>query len=133
MATLTREEQARVDEWTALKQQRAAGQYVSDYDLTRAETIAANQIKNAELREQRLKGQEATRQAEAARVQAEQEARHQAAQEAYKRVARARFPGDDEQFQQAWPQLLREWQIRQATAEMDAATASTRQFVRKHF
>lgn len=133
MATLTREEQARVDEWTTLKQQRAAGQYVSDYDMEQAEQIAAFQYKNAEIREQRLKEQEAARQAEAARVQAEQDARHQAAQEAYKRVARAHFPGSDKEFEAAWPDVLKAWQVRQAAASEAEALVAQRAMIRKYF
>ena len=51
---------------------------------------------------------------------------------AYKRAVRRRFPGTDAEFAAAWPEILKQWQIRQALGDDDDATRYARQLYR-HF
>ena len=127
MATLNTYEQARIDEYEALQARRRRGALVSDASLEQAREIADNQRRNAEVREERRAQQQAEEDAQAAARQAKHDAAALQAQEAYRRVAQATFPGTSEQFEAAWPELLRAWQLRNTAGSMDAMIEQKRQ------
>lgn len=129
MATLNRDEQARVDRAEQLKREyRTGSRSVTDHDLAEAEQLAAYAVANAEARErqeQRLQAEEA---AKTAARQAERDTAALAAQEAYLRQARASYPGTEAQWQQDKDDLLRQWRLRNAVgADMDALVARKRE------
>jgi hypothetical protein len=75
---------------------------------------------NAEAREQLQAQRQAEIDALAAATQAKRDAQALAAQEAYKRTARATFPGTQAQFDAVWPDLLKAWQIRNTADDQSA-------------
>jgi hypothetical protein len=75
---------------------------------------------------QNAKARAAAKAAEDARVEAAQQARIDAQIADYKTKARAAWLGDQASFDSAWPDILRQWQIDQARATMDAAHAAVR-------
>ncbi len=119
-ATLNQFEQARIDEYEALQARRRRGEYVNDAALERAREIAGNMERNAEAREERRAQLQADEDAQAAARQAKHDAAALQAQEAYRRVAQATFPGTAQQFEAAWPELLRTWQLRNTAGTLDA-------------
>ncbi len=126
MATLNRDEQARVDRVAELEARRRAGdQSISDFELNRARQIAAQQRQNAELREERIAQIQADRAAQATAHQLAADQQAEAAQEAFLRQARLDYPGTAAEWEQDKPEILRQWRIRNAvdasTVEAEAA------------
>jgi hypothetical protein len=64
--------------------------------------------------------------AEDARGEAQQQARIDAKIADYRAQMRGAFPGNDAQFDAAWPRILEQWQIDQARAQLDATMAQHR-------
>ena len=120
MATLNRDEQARVDRVAELEAKRRTGGYVSDYELEQARQVAEQQRQNAELREQRITQLQADKAAQAAAHQLEADQQAQAAQAAFLRQARLDYVGTEDQWQQDKDEILRQWRIRNAV-EAEAA------------
>ncbi len=119
-ATLNTYEATKIAEYEDLQAKRRRGEFVSDTALERAREIAGNMERNAEARERRLAQLQADEDAKAAARQAKRDAEMLQAQEAYKRLARSTFPGTQAQFDAAWPELLRAWQIRNTASDQDA-------------
>jgi hypothetical protein len=133
MAPLTAQEQATVDTAATMRAHRTNGtRPIGDQELERAELEATWAVRNAEIRAARQTEREAAQAAEAARTQEAHAARVQAAQDAYKRQARLTFPGSDQDFEQAWPEILKVWQLRQLAADESEASRSQRTLYR-HF
>ena len=123
MATLNQDEQAKVDALAALEQAKWNGEPVWDGDLKQARWLAEHAEANAEARERFQQQRKAEEDAENARRQARRDAEVLAAQDAYKRTARATFPGTQAQFEGAWPDILRAWQVRNTAGDADALIA----------
>ncbi len=124
MATLNQDEQAKVDALAALEQAKWNNErYVFDGELATARQLAAYAEANAEARERTQQERKAAADAENARRQARRDAEVLAAQDAYKRTARATFPGTQAQFEGAWPDILRAWQVRNTAGDADALIA----------
>jgi hypothetical protein len=127
MATLNTDEQAKVDRLAELEQHRRHGtQFVSDDQLERARELAAYAERNAEARARLQAQRQAEIDAKNAAHQARRDAEVLAAQEAYKRTARATFPGTQAQFDAAWPALLQQWQLRNTVTDTEAVVAEKR-------
>ncbi len=126
-ATLNTYEATKIAEYEDLQAKRRRGEYVSPGALERAREVAANMERNTEAREQRLAQLQADEDAKAAARQAKRDAEMLQAQEAYRRVAQATFPGTAEQFEAAWPELLRAWQLRNTAGTLDAMIEQKRQ------
>ncbi len=107
-----------------LEQQKAEGMNISDARLTEAREQVARDVGHAAAIERALAEQQAQADAELQRVEERRRALVQAAQEAYKRLARSQWPGTQAQFDAAWPELLRDWQMRQTTDATAALAAS---------
>ncbi len=127
MAPLNQYERDRIAEFEALQAKRRRGEYVNDAALEKAREIAANMERNAEAREERRAQLQADEDAQAAARQAKHDAAALQAQEAYRRVAQATFPGTAQQFEAAWPRLLEEWQLRNTAGTLDAMIEQKRQ------
>ncbi len=126
MAPLNESEQAKVDALAALEQAKWNNEPVWDGDLKQARWLAEHAEANAEARERRQAELKAEKEAEAAKHQARRDAEVLAAQDAYKRTARATFPGTQAQFNAAWPDLLKAWQIRNTASGLDEAAERKR-------
>lgn len=131
---LNRDEQARVDRVAELEQHRRDGtRYVDDYELNEAKKVAEMARTNAKLRAERLAELDAQYKAQAAATASAQQARVEAEIDAYKRQARAVFPGTAAQFEASWPKILEAWQMQQSLDALGAAHASTRSIIRGAF
>jgi hypothetical protein len=128
MATLNQDEQATVDAYTELERAVRYGErHRDEQQLASFRQRAEWAQNNAEAREQFQQQRKAEKDAEAAAAQARHEARALEAQEAYKRTAQATFPGTQAQFDAAWPDLLKAWQIRNTASDMNALIERKRQ------
>jgi D-tyrosyl-tRNA(Tyr) deacylase len=128
MATLNADEQAKVDRYNELERAQRYGERPRDAaQLEHARVLAENAQRNAETRERVLAERQAEKAADAAKHQARRDTEVLAAQEAYKQTARVTFPGTPAQFDAAWPELLRAWQIRKTATDMDALVERKRQ------
>lgn len=92
----------------------------------------AMRAQNELARRERVKRQEEEKAAEEAKVQARIDAENQAKIDAYRQQVEARWVGTRESFLEAWPELLRQWQIDQARAgvsgQYDAVRARVKGF-----
>ena len=86
----------------------------------------AIRAQNELAKRQNAKARASAKAAEDARVEAAQQARIDAQIAAYKAQARGAWIGDQASFDAAWPDLLRQWQIDQARAAMEADKAAVR-------
>ncbi len=128
MAPLNQDEQARVDRYNELQRDFDNGStYVNKGQLEQSRTLAGYAERNAESRERFKAQREVEKKAENDRIQARRDAEVLAAQEAYKRVARVTFPGTEEQFNAAWPDILKDWQIRNTAQSQSALLDQKRQ------
>jgi hypothetical protein len=121
---LNEREQAAVDAYNDLERaQRYGERHRDEQQLASFRQRAEWAQNNAEAREQMLAERKAEKDAEDAKHQARRDAAALATQESYKRTAAATFPGTQAQFDAAWPELLRAWQIRNTATDMDALIA----------
>ena len=134
MATLNRDEQAKVDWYEALERAQRTGTMPPDArQLQNARELAERAEANAEARERMQAHRQAEQDAQAAAHQARRDAEVLAAQEAYKRTARATFPGTAAQFEAAWPELLQAWQIRNTASDASALIEQKRRQIAEMF
>lgn len=128
MATLNVDEQAKVDRYNELERAQRYGERPRDAaQLEHARVLAEYAQRNAETRERVLAERKAEAEKEAAKHQSRRDAAVLVAQNEYKAVARATFPGTAQQFDAAWPELLKQWQIRNTAVDMDALVERKRQ------
>jgi conjugal transfer/entry exclusion protein len=117
---LNYDEKKHIQHYESLLQARRDGsRYVNGDQLETARQIADNQRRNAQLRHeriQRLAAEEAAKQAE---CQVERDQVAQAAQDAYLRQARMRYPGTDADWERDKDEIARQWRIRNALGEGD--------------
>lgn len=122
MATmkLNDHEQFHVTQLEEMKRRKADGDWtVSDHAIEVQQEQVNRALHNAETRERMQAQRQAEIDAMAASSEAKRQARIQEAQAEYKKVAQATFPGTPQQFEAAWPELLRAWQIRSTAPDMD--------------
>jgi hypothetical protein len=106
-----------------LEAQKAEGMQIGDGLLASARRQVEMDNRNATAIADAEKQKQATAAAIQQQVADRQAQQGQVAQEAYKRLARTQWPGDQASFDAAWPRLLQDWQVRQ-TAESAAALAA---------
>ena len=127
-ATLNQRETEAVNRLEELRTHLREGtRLVTGDQLAEAETNAGFALANAEAREQARQASLAEADAKAAAQQQRRDAAVKAAQDAFLREARARFPGTDAEWEQAKGEVLKQWQIRQALSDDDAAQQAQRQ------
>ena len=135
MATLNREEQARVDKLEAMKRwQRTGERYVSDGQIAAQQKLVDFAYANAEARERNQAERQAARDAERTAVQARQEAQAKAVQDEFLRTARLRYPGTDAEWERDKDEILRQWRVQQALGggtEDEARLAHKRQMLNR--
>lgn len=83
---------------------------------------AANELPRRQ-RAAKLAAEEAER---SQKIEAVNQARINERIATYKSQLRAGFPGDDAAFEQAWPRMLEDWQIREAQQQREAALNAVR-------
>lgn len=110
------------DALTKLEQQKAEGWQIGDDRLEAARRQIARDEANAAAIEQVYVDEQAAVDAQRQQHTERHAQQSQQAQDAYQRMARLQWPGDQASFDAAWPRLLEDWQIRQ-TAEHTAALA----------
>ncbi len=123
---LNRDEQARVDYVTELEEHRRnRTKYVNDHQLAEAKKLAEMARDNAEARARYQAGLATKRQAQAAAAEAQCQERIAQEIDTYKQTARSAFMGTAADFEAAWPEILKQWQIRQSLAALEAAQPRT--------
>ena len=118
--SVTWDELQRIQHADNLTQRRAAGEYIIDSVYNNAQQVKANQLKNAQIRAERRAETQRAEDAKHAALLERMDAQALAAQDAFKHTARAAFPGTQAEFDAAWPEILKQWQIRNAV-EADAS------------
>jgi hypothetical protein len=125
---LNEREQAAVDAYNDMERAVRHGErHRDEQQLANFRQRAEWAQNNAEAREQLQAERKAEKEAEAAKHQARRDAAALAAQNEYKAVARATFPGTPAQFDAAWPRLLEDWLVRNTAIDMDALIEQHRQ------
>ena len=124
---LNRDEQATVDRYEQLLQAQRAGQHVSDHVLNEAKQLAEYARHNAETRARQWAALDAKRQQEQQQRETQRQERISAEIEAMKRHARATFIGTPEQFEVAWPEILKQRQIAQTQDPLELEKQRLRQ------
>ncbi len=133
MAELNQRERETVARLEELQRWQQTGErYVSDAMIAEAEQVATWAIRNAETRERVQQARQAGADVQAVATRARQDAQAQVAQDAFRQDAHRRFPRTDAEFAAAWPEILKQWQIRQALGEDDDAPRHAHQLYR-HF
>ncbi len=133
MAELHRATQAKVDRLEELQRwQRTGERYVHDVEIAEQQPLVDWACRNAETRERVQQARQAGADVQAVATRARQDAQAQVAQDAFRQDAHRRFPGTDAEFAAAWPEILKQWQIRQALGEDDDAPRHAHQLYR-HF
>ncbi len=131
---LNRDEQARVDYVTELEEHRRNGtKYVNDHQLAEAKKVAEMARDNAAARARYQAGLAAERQARADAAEARHQERIAQQIDTYKQTARSAFMGTAADFEAAWPEILKQWQIKQSLDALETTQETTRSAIRGAF